>query len=530
MERGLRLRATFDLFNGSFDMELKTILSGACALLPLAPIASSQVAFQSAQNVSLTGLRPDWIAVGDFDGINGLDFAVTTGGAQGGGGLDRVEIFTNAGGGTFTPGPAVVLGANVGAAALIAGDFDQDGDPDLAVSLKDANSVVVLTNVGGVFSAGLPTPTGGIEPRHMAAGDIDADGDLDLVTSNRDSNNVSVLTNDGNGGFAFNALLPTGLDPRFLALESLDGDCSLDLVVAAADSRRLEVYFNNGAGGFGASLNLPVPLNNKPSGVATADLDGDGNMDLATSTDQNDVGQICTWRNIGGGAFVSSGCVTIGGQDPGALVAVDLDADGDIDMATVDEDGSVVSFAANAGGGIFVPSGSQVVGSSPSHMAGGDFNGDGSIDLVTANRDSNNASILMNASVGGTEVYCSPTANSAGAGTRIGSRGSLSIASNTFTLTVRCGPASVPGLFFYGTTRRNAPFGNGRRCVGGMTARLDFTFTDASGSAARLLDFPGLRVPITAGMTRTFQFWHRDATAGGAAFDTSDGLSATFLP
>ena len=74
-----------------------------------------------------------------------------------------------------------------------------------------------------------------------------------------------------------------------------------------------------------------------------------------------------------------------------------------------------------------------------------------------------------------------------------------SAARNDFTLSVAEAAHGQPGLFYYGTTRTSLPLGDGFRCVGGLTFRLNPPIpTGASdGGASRLVDFTAF--PASAG-------------------------------
>lgn len=61
--------------------------------------------------------------------------------------------------------------------------------------------------------------------------------------------------------------------------------------------------------------------------------------------------------------------------------------------------------------------------------------------------------------------YCTAAVNSTGQGARIGAIGSTSIAANDVTLYVDRAPLNKAGLFYFGTTQAQTPFGNGFRCV-----------------------------------------------------------------
>lgn len=491
---------------------------------PFATLGSAQISFSPATSYALVGLRPDGVAVGDFDGVNGADFAVATGTLSGAAGPEWVEIFVNQGGGAFAHGQSVLLGNNVGAAALVAGDFDLDGDMDLAVSQKNTNTVRILVNTSGVFALGAVTAVGGLSPANMAGADVDGDGDVDLVTSNRDSNNLSILINSGAGTFVLGSTPAVGADPRFLALDDLNGDCRTDIAVAAHDNRTVDVLFNLGTGAFGAAQSFAVPGNNKASGMVGIDIDADGDVDLATTTDNNNIGLVAVMLNQGG-AFATATFLS-NGTNPSAIVAGDFDADGDKDLATADEAANRVSALPNRGGGAFGLASIFPVGVFAGGIATADFNGDGSLDLVTSNRDSNTVSVLLNTTAGGTSNFCTTTPNSVGFGTRIDSNGSLSAAAGSFRLLVRCAPAGAPGLFFYGKAAGNVSFGNGRLCATGTLLRLTPFTVDVTGHGSQTVP----AIALNAGSTTYFQFWHRDVAGGGSLFDLSDGLRATFRP
>lgn len=516
-------------------MKLSSTLSTLATASLFTTLASAQISFQGATNHPLVGLRPDGVAVGDFDRDADVDFAVVSSHLSGTNGLDRVEVFVNQGNGTFAPGQVLQVGVNVDAAALVAADFDRDGDLDLAVTLKSSSTLLVLVNNGGTFAIGGSTAIGGVEPASMRAADLDGDGDVDVVVSNRDSNTLSRMINGGTGTFTLGGTIATGVEPRDLALEDFNGDGRTDIAVAAHDDRRVEVRLNQGAGAFGAAVNYVVPGNEKPSGMVAADLEGDGDVDLVSTTDNNGIGLVTVLTNQGAGTFTLANHLS-NGVNPSALVAGDFDGDGDKDVVAGDSNAASISAVANLGGTSFGLAATFSTGLHPEGVATSDFNGDGSLDVVSANRDSNTVSVLLNATISGTETYCSTSPNSATFGARIDSRGSLSMGTNTFTLLARNANASTTGVYFYGRSTAFAVFGNGLRCVGTPVYRLGPAITtDATGRAVRPVDFNA--APMASGTSQVFagssiyvQFWYRNPAGGGAEFNTSDALRATFRP
>jgi hypothetical protein len=135
--------------------------------------------------------------------------------------------------------------------------------------------------------------------------------------------------------------------------------------------------------------------------------------------------------------------------------------------------------------------------------------------------------------------YCAAIPNSTNFPAEIGHAGSSSVASNDLVLQATHCPRNRLGLFFYGPTQIDVPFGNGRLCVGAGGIglfRLDPPLLVSDlGEAVRPLDYgtppmdsgPGEVLP---GATWNFQFWFRDPFAGGHAFNTSDALSVLFCP
>jgi hypothetical protein len=129
--------------------------------------------------------------------------------------------------------------------------------------------------------------------------------------------------------------------------------------------------------------------------------------------------------------------------------------------------------------------------------------------------------------------YCSALPNSSGKSASISHQGTRVVSLNNFVLAAEDLPTFQLGLFLMGPSQASTPFGNGTLCVGGGILRLLPAVGTGPGVCALALDFtdPGSNASqIDPGETWSFQFWFRDVAAGGAAFNLSDGLSATFYP
>lgn len=521
----------------------KCILLAALAIAGAALPAAAQISFNAATNQPLQGQRPSSVALLDIDGDGDRDYAVVSGQLQGVPGPEWVEVFVNGGSGVFSAGQVLQLGVNLSPQAIAAGDFDGDGDMDLLVTLDNASAARVVVNNAGVLALGGLVNLGGAEPRGLALGDVDGDGDLDAAVSFRSSNSVQILTNTA-GTFSAGLSIAVGQRPRDLVLRDLNGDNVADIAVAAQDSRRVDLLFGTGGGAFGAVQSVSMPFNDKPSGMAAGDIDGDGDLDLATTLENNNVGYVVTLRNTAG-SFAATAWPT-GTLNPGAVVIADLDVDGDLDLAAADEDSNVVVALANQGVGTFGAALSLPVGAHPTALVAGDLDGNQSTDLVTANRDSSNASVLLNTRAGGPVTFCTAGINS------LGCQPTITANANPVTSHASACQISISNLegqrstlVFYGLTALPQQWcgpgvGTSYLCVKPPTMRVSQqssggTIGVCNGgvtfdwSAYQLATPSALGAPWSAGENAYVQGWYRDPQSCRTT-GLTDAVQLTYQP
>ena len=81
----------------------------------------------------------------------------------------------------------------------------------------------------------------GTDPNSVAVGDFDSDGDLDVATANQVTDNVSILLGNGDGTFGMANNFGAGDVPNSVAVGDLDNDGDLDLAVGNVDSENVSI-------------------------------------------------------------------------------------------------------------------------------------------------------------------------------------------------------------------------------------------------------------------------------------------------
>ena len=144
--------------------------------------------------------------------------------------------------GNFTAADSVVGQTN--ASALSGGDWDGDGDLDLASANNGASRVDILINDGAGDFTAADTVSGQTDTRALAAGDWDGDGDLDLASANNGANRVDILINDGAGDFTAADSIVGQTNTSALAAGDWDVDGDLDLASANFGANTVDVLKN----------------------------------------------------------------------------------------------------------------------------------------------------------------------------------------------------------------------------------------------------------------------------------------------
>ncbi|HEY7508854.1 MAG TPA: VCBS repeat-containing protein [Vicinamibacteria bacterium] len=287
----------------------------------------------------------------------------------------------------LAPGPGSPIAVGRGPVDVIARDLDGDGRTDLAVAAREG--VVLLRGDGrGAFTAaGAPLAAAG-PPHLLASGDLDRDGRPDLVATSHDTHEITAWRSVGGGRFEAMpwspaAALPSGRAHNHgLAVADLDGDGWLD-VTTADDEAHVLAVLRGGPAGWRPAEARTFPVGDSPYPHALGDLDRDGHLDAVVPNTGS--ASLSVLRGDGRGGFAPA---------PGAPVAVpprpfyvalgDVDGTGALDAIVTHDDRSTVSVLLGDGRGGLRAAAPVAVGHRTWKTAVADFDQDGRPDLVLA--------------------------------------------------------------------------------------------------------------------------------------------------
>ncbi len=340
---------------------------------------------------------PTAMAAGDLDGDGLADVVVVGYAGEPANDCGRAAVWFTGADGVLVAGPSYDLPGSPRDVALA--DLDGDGDLDIVAACERwdeegnpvAGNVAVALNDGsgsfGVVQAFHVTGS----PRAIAAGDMNRDGKLDVVVaSDTPAQVISVLLGDGAGG------LSTALDsadesvaPSDVALGDMDGDGRLD-VVLTGQGNYVTVWKGSGDGHV-ASPTQWLAVADQVVAVAVADVTGDGKLDVVTANGSQDLATgnaIAIVEGAGDGTLLVPWLLRVVNGAPQALALTDFDGDGDTDILTANDSNQVfggddvVSWFANEGAGRFKLRAEYKTNEGPVGLAVGTLGGESALDLV----------------------------------------------------------------------------------------------------------------------------------------------------
>ena len=190
--------------------------------------------------------------------------------------------------------------------------------------------------------------------------------------------------------FAAPMSLPALLNTHGVATADVNADGRLDLIAANSGSNMVSVWPGNGNGTFGTRADFATGP--APKSVAVGDLNGDGRIDLV-SANQDGANVSVLLRNAAGGYAAAVNYPACLGTHEVAIG--NFNTDNNPDLLVACWGGSVVSFLRGTGNGVFAAPVNYSVGAQPVSVVVGDFNRDGRLDAAVANYQSATVSLLI---------------------------------------------------------------------------------------------------------------------------------------
>gem|GEM_PF-5293847 len=282
-------------------------------------------------------------------------------------------------------------------------DLNRDQQPDLISANSKNHSISVFLAEGNALRTSpyqypaIKSPSPNPQPQSITLGDINHDGLTDLVVLNPPDDNVTILFGDGIGGFQ----TPSGyrmINPQQALVGDFDGDDTADVLVLSQRGDVTHVVLMRGKGTGELALGETLFYYAKITDMAKGDFDRDGDLDLVLTTTSFGLEYIVLLNN---GDTFAAPLYGLLQSKPLEVVALDFDFDGNKDLITANEDGSLSLLNGNGKGKFSL---SATVASdlgTPISLVAADLNGDHIDDLIVQHRkDVETLSMLLGDGMG----------------------------------------------------------------------------------------------------------------------------------
>jgi hypothetical protein len=236
---------------------------------------SDQIPYNIPQGKCGSSTEVTSLAIGDFNGDGKADVAAAASDGT-------LYLYLNSGDGSLTLSKTVYTFSNcssLGSPSVMAADFNRDGKLDLALSVNNQLQIL-FGNGNGAFSAGPITDLN--ISQNLALGDFDGDGNADLATWAYESGSVYVQVAYGDGTGNFPKIVETqlpGTYANFVSFGDVNNDGKTDIVALSATKKEADIYAGSSTREF--TTHSAVALTNcGVDGALVADFDGNGANDL----------------------------------------------------------------------------------------------------------------------------------------------------------------------------------------------------------------------------------------------------------
>jgi hypothetical protein len=348
------------------------------------------------------GDGPATVLLADFDRDGALDIAVAN--ARSG----NVSVYLNNGSRRFSRAPHSPMAAGPSPNDIAVGDFNRDGNPDLAFANHDTQLLTVLVGDGhGSFEPARSSPVHVAvkpHPHGIASGDFNRDGFADLVTDSWAENRLQILFNPGGDRtWKRSTYVGVGKHPyQRIRVADLNRDGFADIVSPNLEGDDVTILLGDGHGRFRQPAGSPFRSGDSPFAVAVGDVNADGILDLAVvNSPSSAAGRpgkdgLTVLLGDGHGAFRAiKGSPFPTERFPNQATIGDLDGDGVNDvLVSLPESDHLAAFYMSRHGALVARKTIRVDGH-PKGLAMADLDRDGKSDLVTANESAGTIAVIF---------------------------------------------------------------------------------------------------------------------------------------
>ena len=239
------------------------------------------------------------------------------------------------------------------ASSVHADDVDGDGDMDVLVSSRTSNRIDWFENTAGDGSAWSERniSTTAVAALWVFSSDLDADGDVDVFSASEADGEFSWFENTAGDGSAWTErVIATGVWPQQIHVADVDGDGDLDAITANQGTNMVAWQENTaGDGTVWTPHGIESSVDDWIRSVYASDVDRDGDIDvLSASVTQN---RITLHENTAGdGSAWTARVISDTALAAESVRALDVDADGDIDVVSASSADSKIAWYANLDG------------------------------------------------------------------------------------------------------------------------------------------------------------------------------------
>ena len=237
------------------------------------------------------------------------------------------------------------------------------------------------------------------EGQGVILADLDNDGDPDIASASSGDNTIAVFKNIDRGIFCEikEVVDDNAIGARTVVAADLNGDGWLDLASASKDDDSVSWYPNDGTGHFHEKIIISSGKESAGAySLVAVDIDQDGDEDLVVASNGND--HVSIWRNDGSGNFEKT-LVYDNADFVLSVTAVDFDGDGDIDIASASFFDGHINWYENIDGKGYKWRNHTIYGSNPNagghYVSHGDMDGDGDYDLIAVTNAENTVAVYL---------------------------------------------------------------------------------------------------------------------------------------